>query len=236
MHHREFPQIRQAGENSMLIYLAATATPQVSLQVQWLTTEIKRQLGGLLLEVIPSYHSILVVYDFLQLDHSQLMLCLVDLLEQLKTQQQLAHPTEQSGKLIELPCYYSTESGPDLAAVASMHQMSVSEVIQLHSSMLYQVYAIGFAPGFAYLGWIDERIATPRLKSPRAKVPAGSVAIADRQTAVYPSTSPGGWHLLGHCPLPLFDLTKEPVMPFSIGDSVKFVSIERPEYLRLGGQ
>lgn len=236
MHHREFPQIRQAGENSMLIYLAATATPQVSLQVQWLTTEIKRQLGGLLLEVIPSYHSILVVYDFLQLDHSQLMLCLVDLLEQLKTQQQLAHPTEQSGKLIELPCYYSTESGPDLAVVASMHQMSVSEVIQLHSSMLYQVYAIGFAPGFAYLGWIDERIATPRLKSPRAKVPAGSVAIADRQTAVYPSTSPGGWHLLGHCPLPLFDLTKEPVMPFSIGDSVKFVSIERAEYLRLGGQ
>lgn len=232
-----FPQIRQAGENSILIYLAATANPQVSVQVQWLTSKLQQQLGPLLLEIVPSYHSILLVYDFLRLDQSQLTLCLSDLLEQLKQEHaNLTQEGRQNATIIELPCYYSTETGPDLAAVAALHHLSITEVIKIHSAALYQVYAIGFAPGFAYLGWVDERITTPRLITPRAKVPAGSVAIADRQTAVYPAVSPGGWHLLGNCPVPLFHLEHEPVMPFHVGDSVRFVPIERSEYIRLGGQ
>ena len=238
MNPSDYPQIRQAGENALLIYLAPIATSQVLAQVQWLSQQLQQQLGALLLEVIPSYNSVLLVYDFLRLDQSQLQLCLTDLLTELADTD--LSPSEittvNSGHLIELPCYYSVETGPDLAAVAAQHQLSLSQLIKIHSSQQYQVYAIGFAPGFAYLGWVDERIATARLATPRSKVPAGSVAIADRQTAVYPAASPGGWNLIGNCPMPLFDLQKEPPMPFSTGDSVRFVPIERAEYLQLGGQ
>ncbi len=228
-----FPQIRQAGEDSVLIYLAATANPQVLAQVQWLTAKLSQQLGSLLVEIVPSYHSILVVYDFLRLDRSQFILFLTDLLTQLP---EMKDEVLGRGAIIELPCYYSVESGPDLAIVASLHQLSINQLISIHSSRVYQVYAIGFAPGFAYLGWLDERIATPRLATPRTSVPAGSVAIADRQTAVYPNTSPGGWHLLGNCPMPLFDLGQAPQMPYGIGDSVRFVPIERAEYFRMAGR
>ena len=228
-----FPQIRQAGEDSVLIYLAATANPQVLAQVQWLTAKLSQQLGSLLVEIVPSYHSILVVYDFLRLDRSQFILFLTDLLTQLP---EMKDEVLGRGAIIELPCYYSVESGPDLAIVASLHQLSINQLISIHSSRVYQVYAIGFAPGFAYLGWLDERIATPRLATPRTSVPAGSVAIADRQTAVYPNTSPGGWHLLGNCPMPLFELRQAPQMPYGIGASVRVVPIERAEYFRMAGR
>ncbi|RVU37563.1 5-oxoprolinase subunit PxpB [Rheinheimera riviphila] len=244
MNHSDYPQIRQAGENALLIYLAPVADPQVLAQVQWLSQQLRQQLGSLLQEIIPSYNSVLLVYDFLRLDQSQLELCLADLLAQLpelalRSKQGVSSSksaADSSGKLIELPCYYSAETGPDLAAVAAQHHLSVNQLIKIHSEQQYQVYAIGFAPGFAYLGWVDERIATVRLTTLRLKVPAGSVAIADRQTAVYPAASPGGWNLLGNCPIPLFDLQKDPPMALSTGDAVRFVPIERAEYLRLGGQ
>ena len=238
MNHADYPQIRQAGENSLLIYLAPVADPQVLAQVQWLTQQLHQRLGTLLLEIIPSYNSVLLVYDFLQLDLSQLELCLADLFTELTdmTQDGRLQLTGTSRKVLELPCFYSAETGPDLNAVAAQHHLSFTEVIKIHSGQLYQVYAVGFAPGFAYLGWVDPRIETARFTTPRLKVPAGSVAIADRQTAVYPVTSPGGWNLIGNCPIPLFNLQQQPVMPFSTGDAVRFVPIERAEYLKLGGQ
>jgi len=102
--------------------------------------------------------------------------------------------------------------------------------------MQYRVYAIGFAPGFAYLGEVDARIAAPRLATPRKKVPKGAVAIADRQTAVYPAVSPGGWNLIGLCPVDMFNPNAKPTMPVQVGDKVQFKSIEREEFLSLGGQ
>ena len=97
------------------------------------------------------------------------------------------------------------------------------------------VCAIGFAPGFAFLAELDDQLVMPRRANPRAKVPAGSVAIAEKQTAVYPADSPGGWHVLGQCPLPLFDLSKEPMTPFSIGDQVRFVPVDRETFIQKGG-
>jgi KipI family sensor histidine kinase inhibitor len=111
----------------------------------------------------------------------------------------------------------------------------VNDVIALHSSNEYRVYAIGFAPGFAYLGQVDERIAAPRLATPRQRVPRGSVAIADRQTAVYPAVSPGGWNLIGRCPTRMFDPKATPVMPVAVGDKVRFEPIGLERYLELGG-
>jgi KipI family sensor histidine kinase inhibitor len=116
--------------------------------------------------------------------------------------------------------------------VAQACGLSVAEVIELHSAGEYRVGAIGFAPGFAYLGELNERLALSRLATPRTGVPAGSLAIAERQTAIYPQASPGGWHLLGLCPWKLFDVRRTPPCPLALGDRVRFVSIDEARYRR----
>jgi KipI family sensor histidine kinase inhibitor len=203
--------------------------------MQWMQSfrlHLPQLLGGDLLELVPSYTSILLIFDQLKTDHDTIRSQILASFELFARHAAIVH----AGKVIELPCYYSAESGPDLLSVAKRHQLTVSALIALHSQPLYQVYAIGFAPGFAYLGFTDPRISTPRLGTPRPQVAAGSVAIADRQTAVYPAASPGGWHLLGNCPVPLFDLNASAMLPFAVGDSVQFQPLERSEFLRLGGQ
>ena len=135
-----------------------------------------------------------------------------------------------------LPVYYHPEAGEDLEALAERAGMSIDDVIALHSGGEYRVYAIGFAPGYAYLGEVDSRIAAPRLSTPRQKVPRGAVAIADRQTAVYPAPSPGGWNLIGRCPVRMFDPDRDPIMPVSVGDRVRFEPIDRARFLELGGE
>lgn len=205
--------------------------PELMQLLQNLRLQLPLLLGDALFELVPSYTSVLLIFDVLKTDHQQIAAQLRD------ASAMLFRPaTIATGNIIELPCYYSLETGPDLVEVAAMHQLRVAELVRLHSNQSYQVYAIGFAPGFAYLGFINERLQTPRLATPRPQVAAGSVAIADRQTAVYPAASPGGWRLLGNCPTPLFDLNASPMMPFSVGDTVRFVPIERAEFLRLGGQ
>ena len=139
------------------------------------------------------------------------------------------------GKLIELPVYYHPDVGPDLEIVARNKGLTVAEVIAIHAGRDYTVCAIGFAPGFAFLADVDARIATPRHERPRAKVVAGSVGIADRQTAVYPMDTPGGWHLIGRCPAPLYDPEQIPLSPFELGDRVRFVPVERHDYIERGG-
>jgi KipI family sensor histidine kinase inhibitor len=137
---------------------------------------------------------------------------------------------------VVLPVYYHPEVGEDLESTAARAGVSVDEVIALHSGREYRVYAIGFAPGFAYLGQVDERIAAPRLATPRQRVPRGAVAIADRQTAVYPAVSPGGWNLIGRCPVRMFDPDASPTMPVRVGDRVRFEPIDRQRFLDLGGE
>ena len=143
---------------------------------------------------------------------------------------------ETSNKTVQLPVYYGEEAGPDLNRLAANAGLSIEQVIKLHQSIEYRVYAIGFAPGFAYLGEVDERIAAPRLSTPRKKVPKGAVAIADRQTAVYPAQSPGGWNLIGLCPTDMFNPHGDPIMPVSVGDKIQFIEINREQFLKLGGQ
>ena len=140
-----------------------------------------------------------------------------------------------AGRAVELPVWYAEESGQDLTVVAEHSGLSVQAVIELHSGNQYTAFATGFSPGFCYLGNISEQLDMPRLQTPRRAVPAGSVAIADRQTAVYPAVSPGGWHLLGRCPLPLFDLEQSPPGLIAVGDQVSFKPITRDEFLSLGG-
>jgi KipI family sensor histidine kinase inhibitor len=183
-----------------------------------------------LVDLVPSYASLLVIYDINICDHFEAMKRLKLALSDLNT------VDTTSGELITLPVYYSIESGPDLSVIADQANLSIEQVIDIHQQGEYRVYAIGFAPGFAYLGEVDPRIAAPRLTTPRLKVPRGAVAIADRQTAVYPAPSPGGWNLIGLCPTRMFDPDKTPTMPVQVGDRVQFKAICYDEFILLGGE
>ncbi len=223
-------QLTVAGENALMLYFDQRIDPAVSALVQQACGLIRAGLAGDIIDILPSYASVLILFNPLRTDHFRVQ-------AQLKHElQQLQSGDSHSGKLVGLPVYYSEQSGPDLALIASTKNISISDVIKRHQAVSYRVYAIGFAPGFAYLGEVDPLLQMPRLATPRAKVPRGAVAIADRQTAVYPAVSPGGWNLIGLCPTRMFNPQTEPVMPVAVGDEVRFVAIDKAEFLRLGGE
>ncbi|MDE0841727.1 MAG: 5-oxoprolinase subunit PxpB [Porticoccaceae bacterium] len=226
-----FPQICIAGENSLIVYFGDAPSATISAEIAEVASDLKAQLGTLLIDSVPSYASLLLIYDHLQTDHFYIRAQIHAVLS--RSQRGLTQPC---GRLLTLPVYYSAESGPDLETLAERAKLSAEQVIWLHQKTEYRVYAIGFAPGFAYLGQVDERIAAPRKTTPRLRVPAGAVAIANRQTAVYPYASPGGWNLIGRCPTTMFDPQKTPSMPVQVGDRVRFNAIDRDRYLALGGQ
>jgi KipI family sensor histidine kinase inhibitor len=214
----------------MMLYLGEDTSPEVSARVQAAAIAVEAALGSDLVDMVPSYASLLIIYDAMQTDH----------LSVAHRVRQAVHALESSqateGRAIVLPVYYDPEVGEDLAPLAERAGLSIEQVIALHAGSEYRVYAIGFAPGFAYLGQVDERIAAPRLATPRQKVPRGAVAIADRQTAIYPAVSPGGWNLIGRCPVRMFDPQAEPTMPVAVGDKVRFEPINRERFLALGGE
>jgi KipI family sensor histidine kinase inhibitor len=229
MNHRKF-DIAIAGESSLIVYFGAQPDTLIAAQISQTAEHLRQSLGNMIIDLVPSYASLLVIYDPLQTDHYFVRRAIRKATENLNGSSEQAQ-----GNLVSLPVYYSVESGPDLQQLADNASLSVDEVISIHQGTEYRVYAIGFAPGFAYLGEVDERIAAPRLATPRQKVPRGAVAIADRQTAVYPAQSPGGWNLIGLCPQPMFDPNASPSMPVQAGDRVRFYAIDREEYLALGG-
>ena len=224
-------KISIAGENSLIIYFDDRASDRNSALIAETVNNLRVSIGCFIIDLIPSYASLLVIYDSLLTDHYLMKLEIEKSLKKI-----VCTKSTNNGALVEPPVYYSPESGPDLQSLSKLVGLSTREIIELHQSIDYRVYAMGFAPGFAYLGEIDSRIAAPRLKTPRLKVPAGSVAIADRQTAVYPCQSPGGWNLIGLCPEPMFDMAKTPPTPIKVGDRVRFQQVTRREYMALGGE
>ena len=223
-------KIEIAGQDAFIIYFGEQTSPEVSSQIQTAVTNIQSQMANQIVDLVPSYASLLVIFNLDKSDPYAVRTALHQALSNLECNE------STSGQLITLPVYYSEESGPDLAVIAKRASISVDDVIDIHQQQEYRVYAIGFAPGFAYLGEVDERIAAPRLSTPRQKVPRGAVAIADRQTAVYPAQSPGGWNLIGLCPTRMFNPELQPSMPVQVGDRIRFQAIERDEFLKLGGE
>lgn len=223
--------IAVAGENALIIYFSGHISPEVSGEVQRAVKVLEHGLEDFLVDMVPSYASLLLIYDLEKVDYDSLCSRIPALLAVGKEK---TH--KNTAKLVELPVYYSEESGPDLVTMAGQTGLSTSEIVDFHQAREYRVYAIGFAPGFAYLGEVDERIALPRLATPRARVPRGSVGIAGRQTAVYPLDSPGGWNLIGLCPLLMFNLQSDPPMPVEVGDRVRFYAIDRAEFIAMGGE
>ena len=223
-----YPKVVIASENSTIVYFSERPCSQTSDQIAYTANALKIRLGEELIDLIPSYHSLLVIYDPLKIGFQKIEQEIRNTIGQWTSNNQ-----SQQSRTVELPVYYSPESGPDLQRIADHSGLSIDQVIELHQQTEYTVYTMGFAPGFAYLGEVDERIAMPRLATPRHNVPRGAVAIADRQTAIYPSQSPGGWNIVGLCPIRLFNAEKQPHTLMQVGDKIRFISIDRDEFIQL---
>jgi KipI family sensor histidine kinase inhibitor len=199
--------------------------------------QIKSQFPQQIIETIVSYNSLIIYYDFISLPTAQLVSFIEKIKPAISTQ---FNTNEHNNTAIEIPVYYGDECGWDLATVAAQTGLSSEEVIQLHSQETYRAYALGFTPGFCYLGQVNNQLNLPRKSTPRLKVPRGAVAIAAEQTAVYPNQSPGGWHILGQTPLPMYEIVNkgndEKFLPLiSVGQQVKFTPIDKTTFTEMGG-
>ncbi|WP_337879389.1 5-oxoprolinase subunit PxpB [Rheinheimera sp.] len=224
-----------AGEAAVMLYLQQRPGPECLHTLHVFCQQLRDRYADAITETQPSYHSLLVQLNPALLDPLEFIAGLP------KTLTPVRHQAISTGRLIELPVCYGDEldGGPlDLVEVSAFTGLTVPQVKALHQSQRYLVYAIGFAPGFAYLGQLPQPLRMPRRATPRAQVPKGAVAIAEQQTAVYPAVSPGGWNLLGLCPVPLFQPQRagqDEAMPFSHGDEVRFYAISQQEFFALGG-
>lgn len=179
-------------------------------------------------EYVPAFTSITIYYEPCVINYDKMTLLLEEMVENIVDAE-----VQRPAGVLTIPVYYGGLRGPDLEFVAAQHGISIDEVIAMHTAPEYLVYMIGFAPGFPYLGGMDERIATPRKESPRAKIPKGSVGIAGSQTGVYPMETPGGWQIIGQTPLELFDISKEEPVLLKAGDRLRFTSISEKEFIQI---
>ncbi len=224
-------QISIVGENSLIIYISQAPDEGTIQKIALINRQLHEKLNKFIIDSIPSYISLLVTWDYLIIDYMNFKKKLVECLKNIAFENSTI-----KRDILKVPVYYSNVTGPDLENLAHQKHISTKELIEIHQNREYLVYAIGFAPGFAYLGNVDEKIAAPRKSTPRVKIPAGSVGIADQQTAIYPNSSPGGWNIIGRCPLELFKIGKDNDFRFSVADRVRFFSIDRNKYLSLGGK
>ncbi len=218
-----------AGEDGLILYASGKNLSDKNAAIQVLVSGIAGQKFEWLIEVIPSYDSVMLVFDMHQVDHHVVYQALRSLKKGNTT-------SASKGKHHILPVWYGAPEANDLQNVANITGLSESDIIHIHSSNTYRAFAVGFAPGFAYLGELNPALSVPRMSQPRTKVPAGAVAIADRQTAIYPSESPGGWHLLGLCPVPLYRPADGAKVLINAGDTVSFKPIDQSTFERLATQ
>ncbi len=228
-------KISAVSEDSVLVTFADAISDALPRRIAHLCNRIEADRNEWLVDLVPSYTTLLVIYDPVQIDFRWVEAYLERSLRMPReTDPDSASPDQPAQTTHDIPVYYSPESGPDLEWIARENNLSVDDVINYHTGRTYTVYAIGFAPGFAFMGQVDPAIATPRKDTPRSRVPAGSVGIANRQTAVYPKASPGGWQLIGKSPVGLFDPTNLSLL--NVGDVVRFQPVSRERFLELGGE
>lgn len=224
------PCLERAGLDGWMVRLFDSIEENNLLWLTALAEECEAAFGDTLVDLVPSYTTLMVVFDPLRITPSEARQKLLDILATLRPAE-----ADAGGKLHELPTWYHQQVGPDLQRVADLSDLSIDSVIEAHSSREYRVFALGFAPGFAFMGLLDQALNCPRLDTPRQKVPAGSVAIAGQQTAAYPVVTPGGWNLIGRTPARLFDRNREGFSLLRVGDRVRFVAVNREEFEAQGG-
>lgn len=220
----EGARFQWASDQSLLVYFGQKITLQAHQQVRKLLRLLEMEPVAGIRNLHPAYCSLLVKFDGLRLRHDEVEAILRRYLERLE---EIRLP---EARLVEIPVCYGGEFGPDLAEVCVIHGLTPGQAVELHASAEYLVYFLGFVPGFAYLGELPEALVTPRLATPRRRVPAGSVGIAGNQTGVYPFSTPGGWRLIGRTPVAMFRDEREGLSLLSIGDRVRFAPISAERF------
>lgn len=224
------PAIRAAAEDALIIYFGNKMSRELTQEIIFYAEIIQQGMAEFIVDIVPSYCSLFVRYRINYLDYDQAYLIVEDLLEKYQFE-----PSDDESKMIEIPAFYDPRVGLDLETLVSLKHLSMTELIGLHSEQIYCVHAIGFSPAFAFLGELDSRLCAPRLATPRVRIPAGSIGIANNQTAVYPINSSGGWNIIARTPLDLSLTNPDNLTFFSIGQVVRFKPIDEQEYLSLGG-
>ena len=213
-----------AGDQSLIVRFGDHIDLKTNESIRLLDDLLNQhQIKGIE-ETILGYTTLLIQYNPLYISVDDLKETIIHLIKDQKNAQ-IKKPS-----LVEIPILYGGEGGPDLEDVAAYNDLTPEEVIQIHSENIYNVYFLGFTPGFPFLGGMSEKIATPRLSNPRVKIQAGSVGIANNQTGIYPVSSPGGWRLIGHTPLPLYDPERKWPFLLEPGDQLVFKPIDEEEY------
>lgn len=221
------PRYRIAGDRGLLVEYGDCIDLAINRKVRSMAVLLDQSSPNGIIEVIPTYRSLLIIYDPAETEPETIQTGLETL------EGRLADIEIPPPKTVDIPVCYGGEFGSDIGFVAESHDLTEDEVIGIHSATEYPIYMIGFTPGFPFLGGLSEKLHTPRLESPRTHVPAGSVGIANNQTGIYPVASPGGWQLIGQTPLNLFDPTRKNPFLYNTGDRIRFVPISVETYRQM---
>ncbi|MCG9972114.1 5-oxoprolinase subunit PxpB [Christiangramia crocea] len=223
----DFPLISPMGERAILIDFGQDYSPEKLRELLFYKKLLEKELLKETVEVINTYNSLLIIYVFTIEDIYSEVSKLKGLFKNANI------PKKINSQIFYLPVCYDEDFGPDLKLISEEKNIGIDEIIRLHTTPLYQIYFIGFLPGFLYLGGLDERLHISRKKTPRKSVEKGSVGIGEKQTGIYPKSSPGGWQILGRCPVDLFDKNMDPPTRFSAGDKIRFYSVSKDEFFKI---
>ena len=219
-----------SGDSAVCVEFGNEISPEINRKIRAFKISLeKEQIEGIV-ETVPTYRSLLVVYEPETVSFGELTKRFDEVMKHIGSIR-IPPPT-----VVEIPVLYGGEMGPDLEFVAEHNHMTPDEVIRLHTSEEYLIYMLGFIAGFPYLGGMNKKIATPRLKSPRVKIEGGSVGIAGEQTGIYPVASPGGWQLIGRTPVKLYDADREKPVLLEAGQYIKFRPVTEEEYKEIEEQ
>jgi inhibitor of KinA len=225
------------GDHAFVFSLDAKMDPVIVQSITAFANFIKLKKVEGILDIIPSYHTLTIVYDIIIFSKNKLSISehLISFCTQLLTEysEQQKNDLLYQKSIIHVPVCYDIEFGIDLQNLSITKYLSKEEIISIHTSTIYEVYSIGFLPGFTYMGMVNEKIQMPRHEKPRMNVIAGSVGIAGLQTGIYPSNSPGGWQIIGRTPWNIFDANENVLAKFKVGDLVQFYAIEKNEFDKL---
>lgn len=217
-------KVMPAGDSALVVEFGNEINEAINEKVHALAKKIRQENIPGITEMIPTFRSLLVSYDMLQISYSKLSVMLSVLSRELEMDR-AAHY-----RIVKIPCCYGARFGADLTDMERLTGLSREEIIELHSSVDYKIYMLGFLPGFVYLGGLDKRLEVPRLDTPRVRIGKGAVGIGGNQTGIYPMDSPGGWRLIGGTPVDLYDPEREDPVLLRAGEYIRFVPISIMDY------
>ncbi|TDQ11365.1 5-oxoprolinase subunit PxpB [Pedobacter metabolipauper] len=216
------------GDSAIVLEFGREISVSINTRIRLICEWLDEYTFEGFVDYVPAFTTITVYYEPWVINYDKLEEMLDEMISGIGEEDEI---TARSP--IEIPVLYGGHYGPDLDVVARQCQLTTAEVIRIHHAAEYLVYMIGFAPGFPYLGGMDERIATPRKETPRALIPAGSVGIAGKQTGIYPIETPGGWQIIGQTPLQLFNIDREVPALLKAGDRIRFISVTEQEFIQI---